>query len=101
MPVKLKEMTVRFDGVVPKKLQAFANKRQYKVREVTGIGVLAENAYDVDYRPGWKSGSDMMGAVHSDSAPTISGLIWCINTAVHCDCDECAVAMREMLQKGN
>lgn len=80
---------VTFDGSVPKSLQTFAKKRPTIVAQVTGKGIMYEDQYDVSYRSGWKSGSDALGAVHSDSAPTIQELMSRIRSAIQCDCEDC------------
>lgn len=82
-------MKVRYEGAVPATLRAFADKHADKVYEVHaggGYNTRTGFGYDIAYRNGFGSGSDV---VHSDLAENVKEAIGFIKAAGPCDCDAC------------
>jgi len=85
---------IRVFGKVPETLLAGAEKYAARVDEVNGKGVMFDDEYEVGYKLGFKSSTDYMGAVHSDSARTARELIRYMRDAIPCDCDECVADIK-------
>lgn len=80
---------IRYEGLVPKSLRQFADKHAHMIYEIAagdGWNTRTGFGYDIAYRNGFGSGSDV---VHSDLAETVKEAIGYIRAAGPCDCEAC------------
>jgi hypothetical protein len=47
------------------------------------------DGYWVEYKCGWKSGSDPLGAVHGDREDTARDIVRAVSNAIRCSCVDC------------